>query len=78
MRDFLRFARHFVEILHFVRGVLLVLLAALAACAALLVLVEDYTVGNALYFTLITAMTWAMAISYRPRRWDGSSAWQLP
>jgi voltage-gated potassium channel len=57
MHDFLRFARHFVEILHFVRGVLLVLLAALGGCAALLVVVEDQTIGSALYFTLITAMT---------------------
>jgi hypothetical protein len=57
MREFLLFARHLLRLLHFVRGVLLVLMLGLLACVALLVLVEGLPVGEALYFTLITGLT---------------------
>lgn len=57
MREFLLFARHLLRLLHFVRGVLLALLIGLLLCGVLFALAEDQTIGNALYFTLITAMT---------------------
>jgi hypothetical protein len=57
MREFHLFGRHLLRLLHFVRGVLLVLMLGLLACVALLVLVEGLPVGEALYFTLITGLT---------------------
>jgi voltage-gated potassium channel len=55
--DFFLFARHFLNILRHVRGVMVVLLAILIACAALTAWVEDLSFGDALYFTLITGLT---------------------
>ena len=57
MGEFLLFARHLLRLLHFVRGVLLTMTLALLLCVALLVLVEDLSLGTALYFTLITGLT---------------------
>jgi hypothetical protein len=57
MKEFLRFARHFFRLLHFTRGVLLVLLAGLLACTGGMVLTEGWTLADALYFTMITGMT---------------------
>ncbi|MEM7025957.1 MAG: potassium channel family protein [Pseudomonadota bacterium] len=57
MREFTRFMHHFFEMMHFTRAVLVVLLLALLCLAILIVLIEDKTVGEALYFTMITGMT---------------------
>ncbi len=57
MKEFVLFVRYFFRLVHFTRGVLLVLLAALLVATALIALVEDWTLGRALYFTLITGMT---------------------
>ena len=57
MREFLIFFRHFLRLLHYVRGVVLVLLAALFTCAVLVAQVENMGFGDALYFTLITGLT---------------------
>ncbi|MDH3597738.1 MAG: potassium channel family protein [Rhodospirillales bacterium] len=57
MREFLIFGRHLLHILRYVRGVMLVLLAALLTCAVLVAQVENMGFGDALYFTLITGLT---------------------
>ena len=57
MRDFLTFSRHFLRLLHYVRGVVLVLIAALFACAVLVAQVEGRGFGEAAYLTLITSLT---------------------
>jgi voltage-gated potassium channel len=57
MGEFLLFTRHLLRLLHFVRGVLLTMLLGLLVCVVLLVLVEDESIGAALYFTLITGLT---------------------
>ena len=57
MREFLIFGRHLLRILHYVRGVMIVLLAALLTCAVIVAQVEDMGFGDALYFTLITGLT---------------------
>ncbi len=57
MRDILTFCRHFLRLLHNVRGVLLVLFAALFACAVFLAWVEGRGLGEAVYLTLITGLT---------------------
>lgn len=43
--------------LHYVRGVLLVLVVVLLLCAVVVAQVESKDFGDALYFTLITALT---------------------
>ena len=57
MREFLIFCRHLGRVLRYVRGVLLVLVAALLACSGLIALAEGKGFGTALYFTLITGLT---------------------
>ena len=57
MREFLIFCRHLLRMLRYVRGVMLVLLAALLTCAVIVAQVEDKGFGDALYFTLITGLT---------------------
>lgn len=57
MKEFFLFARHLLRLLHFIRGVMLVLLAALLACTAAMAFAEGWTLGKALYFTMITGMT---------------------
>jgi hypothetical protein len=57
MKEFLRFVRHFFRLLHFIRGVLLVLLAGLLGCTLGMALAEGWTLADALYFALITGMT---------------------
>lgn len=57
MKEFARFAHHVFAMIHFARAVLVALLLALLLCAALLVAVEDWAFGDAVYFTLITGMT---------------------
>jgi len=57
MRDFLMFARHFLRLLHHVRGVIVALISALFVCAALVSQAEGMGFGDALYFTLITGLT---------------------
>jgi len=57
MREFLAFGRHFLRMMHYVRGVMLVLIAALFVCAVVVAVVESTEFGDALYFTLITALT---------------------
>jgi hypothetical protein len=48
MKEFVLFVRYFFRLVHFTRGVLLVLLAALLVATALIALVEDWTLGRAL------------------------------
>ena len=57
MREFLLFCKHLLHILRYVRGVLLVLIAALLTCAVIVAQVENMGFGDALYFTLITGLT---------------------
>ncbi len=57
MREFLIFCGHFLRMLHYVRGVMLVLIAALFTCAVVVARVEGTGFGDALYFTLITGLT---------------------
>ena len=57
MRDFVMFGRHLLRMLHFVRGVLFVLLLVLLAFAAIAARVDGLSLPDALYFVLITALT---------------------
>lgn len=57
MREFLLFCKYLLRILRYVRGVLLVLIAALLTCAVIVAQVENMGFGDALYFTLITGLT---------------------
>lgn len=57
MTEFLRFFRHALAMLRHVLGVVLVLAVALLFCAMVVGLVEGMSIGEALYFTLITGMT---------------------
>ena len=57
MRDFIIFARYFVQHLHFVRGVLLTLLLLLLAFALIISLIDEISIAEALYFVFITALT---------------------
>jgi len=57
MKEFALFVRHFFRLVHFTRGVLLVLMAALLVCTAGMMLTEGWIFSRALYFTMITGMT---------------------
>lgn len=57
MRDFIIFARYFLQHLHFVRGVLLTLLLLLLGFALIISLIDDMSIADALYFVFITALT---------------------
>ena len=57
MREFLRFWRHFVNMLGLVSGIVLVLAGGLAVCAFFIHRAEDMAFGEALYFTMITGLT---------------------
>ena len=57
MKEFVRFWRHFVEMLGVTRGVTLMLAVALAVCAFVLAHTEGIADGEALYFTMITGLT---------------------
>lgn len=57
MHDFLHFLHHFRRAMHYVRGVLLVLLFMLAMCTAMFMLSEGLELGEAAYFTVITALS---------------------
>lgn len=57
MREFLRFFKHALTMLRYVRGVVLVLAVALLFCAVVVGFVEGMPFGDALYFTLVTGMT---------------------
>ncbi|MEJ2378598.1 MAG: potassium channel family protein [Pseudolabrys sp.] len=56
-RDFIRFLRRFGEIVHYVRGVLLVMLLLLSTCAVVFVLADGMPLGKSVYLTFITALT---------------------
>ena len=57
MSELFRFAHHLFAMIHFTRAVLVALLLVLLFCATLLVTVEGWAFGDAVYFTLITGMT---------------------
>ena len=57
MREFLSFCRYLLQMLLFVRGVILALVLALFACAGFFALAENLTFSDSLYFTLITGLT---------------------
>lgn len=57
MHEFLVFIRSLVRMLHFMRGILMGLIVALFALALITSWVEDLSLGDALYFTFITALT---------------------
>ena len=57
MREFLSFWRHFIQILHYVRGVALALILVLGICSVLMSYVDNIPLADALYFTLITGLT---------------------
>lgn len=57
MREFLDFSRHSLTLIIHVRGVILVLTLALICCAAVISFLEGLSLGDALYFTLITGLT---------------------
>ena len=57
IHDFLQFLRYFRRAAHYVRGVLLVLLLMLATCMVLFLLTEGLELGEAIYLTVITALS---------------------
>ena len=57
IHDFLQFLRYFRRAAHYVRGVLLVLLLVLATCMVLFMLTEGLEPGEAIYLTVITALS---------------------
>ncbi len=57
IRDFRRFLQHFFGALYFVRGAMLAFLLLLLACAIVVAAAEGMSLGNAMYFVLITALT---------------------
>lgn len=57
MREFFYFMRQLLYMLHFVRGVLIALVATVFLCAMMLMLAEGLPFGESLYATAITALT---------------------
>jgi len=57
MHDFIRFMRHVLQIVHFVRGVVVTFAVLLLLCVVGVVLAEGMPIGQAVYFVLITALT---------------------
>ena len=57
MREFLDFIRHFARLLHFVRGVVIALVALVFVLALALMLAEGLAFGELLYAAAITALT---------------------
>jgi voltage-gated potassium channel len=57
MREFVSFLRHFIYFIHFVRGVLIALLLLLIIGGVLLMEIEGFSFGTAVYVTAITALT---------------------
>ena len=57
MQEFLIFIQNLFRMLHFVRGVLLILLLILIAAAFAMAHAEDLSLFDALYLTFITALT---------------------
>lgn len=57
IQDFIRFLRHFRKIVHYVRGVLLVMFLLLSMCVIVFVFAEDLPFGKSAYLTFITALT---------------------
>ena len=57
MREFIQSVRYFLYLLHFVRGVFVVLIVMMLVCSALFMHTEGLPVGESLYTTAITALT---------------------
>lgn len=57
MREFVQFVRYFLYLLHFVRGVFVVIIVMMLVCSALFMHTEGLPVGESLYTTAITALT---------------------
>lgn len=57
MREFLDFIRHFARLLHFVRGVVIALIALVFVLAVALMLAEGLAFEESLYAAAITALT---------------------
>ena len=57
MKDFIRFMRQLMLILHFIRGILIMLMLLMIVCAVVIVLAEGMRIGPAVYFVLVTALT---------------------
>ena len=57
MGEFISFCRHLFQLLGFVRAVFGVLVLVLLICAICIAIAEDLTLGEAIYFTLITGLT---------------------
>ena len=57
MREFTLFIQHLFAMICFVRGVLLVLLLVLLVCALVVAKVDGLPISDAIYLTLITALT---------------------
>jgi voltage-gated potassium channel len=57
MREFNLFIRHLFAMICFVRGVLAVLLVVLLVCALVVAKVDGLPISDAIYLTLITALT---------------------
>lgn len=57
MREFRVFVRHVFWLLHFIRGVLVVLVLILAGCAVVIAVAEPLPLADAVYFVLITGLT---------------------
>lgn len=57
MKDFVRFLRQLMLILHFIRGILFMLMLLMILCVVVIVLAEGMPVGPAVYFVLVTALT---------------------
>ena len=57
MRDFLRFLRQLLLILHFLRGILFTFLLLLIICVVVIAFAEGMPIRQAIYFVLVTALT---------------------
>lgn len=57
MSELWHFIRHFLYLVHFVRGVFVALITAVIACAVLFMLAEGLPFGESMYASAITALT---------------------
>lgn len=57
IRDLRHFLHHMFSALYLLRGAMLMFLVVLLACAIAVAIAEGMSLGNAMYFVLITALT---------------------
>ncbi|MHC5108943.1 MAG: potassium channel family protein [Planctomycetota bacterium] len=57
MRDFLRFLRHLLRTIHFIRAIVVGFVVLLILCMVAVSVAEDMPFSQAVYFVLVTALT---------------------